>query len=136
MRLDGWERRLHQVIEDARARPYVLGEHDCFRLACRVIEALTGIDRWPHFAGYRDKREALQLLARHGSSFEVAFDWFFGADARRPMRMARRGDICCLETADGQKHLGICLDVGVALLAPGGLIFVPTQTCLCCWGVG
>lgn len=135
MRLEGWEKRLFAEIEAARHKPYVLGEHDCFRLACRVVEALTGADRWPEFAGYTSKREAMALLARHGRSFEAAFDWFFGAPSVN-VRLARRGDLCCVETADGEKHLGVCVGADVALLAPEGLIFTPLLTCLCAWRVG
>src|SRR5690242_15369669 len=107
MRLEGWESRLHAVLEAAREKPYVLGEHDCFRVACRVVEALTGEDRWPEFDGkYSTTRDAKRLLARHGASFEAAFDWFFGVPAVSP-RQARRGDILAVQTSDGEKHLGV-----------------------------
>lgn len=135
MRLDGWDARLAALIADARARPYVLGEHDCFRLACAVVAALTGVDRWPEFRGYRTKREAVVQLARHGSSFEAAGDWFF-ADARTHWRRGRRGDIACVQTADGEKHLGVVYGGRVALLAPDGLIWVPLEAAICVWRVG
>jgi hypothetical protein len=134
-RLEGWEKRLFVEIEAARHKPYALGEHDCFRLACRVVEALTGVDRWPEFAGYTTRREAMRKLAQRGSSFEAAGDWFFGAPAVNT-RFARRGDICCVETVDGEKHLGVCVGAEVALLAEGGLIHTPLLTCLCAWRVG
>jgi hypothetical protein len=135
VRLEGWERRLEAVIEDARQRPYRLGEHDCFRLTCRVLEALTGRDRWPEFSGYTTRREGLAGLARHGRSFEAAFDWFFGAPSV-DVRQARRGDLCCVQTVDGEKHMGVCLGAEVALLAPEGLTYTPTLTCRCAWRVG
>jgi hypothetical protein len=134
-RLDGWEARLLAVIDAARAEPYVLGVHDCFRVACQVVTALTGVDRWPEFAGYTTKREALAKLAQFGSSFEAAGDWFFG-EARVDVKRARRGDICCVETLDGEKHLGVCLGRHTALLAPEGLIYLKTLDCRCAWGVG
>lgn len=135
MRLEGWEQRLAAVIEDARHRPYVLGEHDCFRLACRVIEALTGVDRWPAFAGYKTKREALVKLAHYGSSFEAAGDWFFGVERMSP-KLAQRGDIVALQSDDGDKHLGVALDHRAAFMATGGLFYVPVTTALCAWRVG
>jgi len=134
-RLEGWERRLEAVIEAARARPYALGEHDCFRVACATVEALTGVDRWPEFVGYRTRRAAMVKLAAHGSTFEAAGDWFFGV-GRSDVRFARRGDLCCVQTVDGEKHLGVCLGAEVALLAVGGLRYEPTLLCLCCWRVG
>ena len=134
-RLAGWEEALGALIEQARAQPYVLGEHDCFRLACSVIEALTGVNRWPEFAGYRTRREALAKLAAHGSNFEAAGDWFFGA-ARVDVKLAQRGDLLAVQTADGEKHLGVCLGAETALLGPQGLVFMPTLAALCCWKVG
>ncbi len=134
MRREGWESRLALVIQAARYTPYELGTHDCFRVACRVVEALTGVDRWHEFAGYTTKREALALIASHGSSFEAAFDWLLGP--RWDVRLARRGDLCCVQTEDGEKHLGVCLGREVALTAPEGLIYTPLLSCLCCWRIG
>jgi len=135
VRAEGWERRLSAVIEAARAQPYVLGEHDCFRLACRVIEALTGVDRWPQFAGYKTKRGALAKLARYGSSFEAAGDWFFGAPSVS-VKQGRRGDIACLIDDAGEKHLAVVLDHRAACMKPEGLMFVPLKRCACVWRVG
>jgi len=134
MRLEGWETRLALVVEEARHAPYALGTHDCFRLACRAVEALTGVDRWPEFAGYTTKREALALLARHGSSFEDAFDHLAGE--RIEARLARRGDLVCVQTDDGEKHLGVVTGREAAFLAPQGLIWVPLAACRCGWRVG
>jgi len=74
-------------------------------------------------------------LAEHGSSFEAAGDWFFGAPSV-DVRLARRGDICCVQTVDGEKHLGVCLGAEVVLLAPEGLISTPLPSCRCAWRVG
>ena len=135
-RLEGWEQRLDALIEAARDRPYVLGEHDCFRVACAVIEALTGVDRWPEWAGrYSTKREALVLLAQYGSSFEAAGDRFFDSP-RMDWKLARRGDIVALATPDGEKHLGVVLDHRAAFLGVGGLSWFPASAALCAWRIG
>lgn len=134
MRREGWETRLAAVIADAQDQPYVLGTHDCLRVALRTVEALTGVDRWAEFAGYTTKREALATIARFGSNFEAAISWFFGAEPV-DVRMARRGDICLVETTDGEKHLGVCLGRDTALLAPDGLIYLATLHCKCAWRV-
>lgn len=135
MRVEGWEARFVEVVEAARHRPYVLGEHDCFRLACRVIEALTGLDRWPEFAGYRTEREALAALAQYGSSFCGAGDRFFG-HAGAPVVAARRGDLLAYCDDRGKYHLAVCLGREAALLGSDGLTFVGVQTCACAWRVG
>lgn len=126
------------MIEGARNRPYVLGEWDCFRLACAAIEALTGEDRWPAFGGYTTKREALAALAQHGSTFEYAGDWFFRGP-RINKAFARRGDILALIDPSGKKHLGVCTDgLNVAVMLESGLLFVrlSNEHCLCAWRVG
>lgn len=134
MRREGWESRLNAVLADARARPYVLGEHDCFRVACRVVEALTGVDRWPEFSGYTTKAEALAKIARHGRSFERAGDWFFGE--RIALGYARRGDIAAVQSPDGEKHLGVVMGKQVYLMYELGLTPAPLAAAHCAWRVG
>lgn len=137
MRIEGWEGRLDRLIETARSRPYVLGEWDCFRLGCCVIEGLTGVNRWPEFAGYRTKREALAKLAQHGSTFEDAGDWFF-ASARVSVAHARRGDLLALQDEAGEKHLAVCLGHQFAGMREEGLTFglMNSPMLLCAWRVG
>ena len=135
-RLEGWESRLSAVIEGARDKPYVLGQHDCFSVSCAAVEALTGVDRWPEWRGrYATKDQALRLLASRASSFEDAGDGFFGVP-RVATAFARRGDIVALATADGAKHLGVCLGSRAACLSESGLVFVPVANCLCAWRIG
>ncbi len=134
MRLEGWDQRLHEIIEAARYTPYVLGEHDCFRLACRVVEALTGDNRWPMFCGYRTEREALAALAVYGSSFVNAGDKFFGDHV--DTKLARRGDVLGYMDSHGKWHLGVCVGADMALLGPDGLMFQPLSMAKCCWRVG
>jgi hypothetical protein len=148
MRLEGWERRLYAVIEDARGREYVLGEHDCFRVACRVIEALTGIDRWPEFKGYKTRSEALRNIATRGKNFKHAGDWFFGVEGMSPL-LARRGDIVAITTDEPMRntegfivssykehHLGVVMGKNCVCLAERGWIELPVKSALCAWRVG
>jgi hypothetical protein len=134
MRLTGWEPRLNAVIEAARAQSYVLGEHDCFRVACAVVQALTGVNRWPEFAGYTTKREALLKIAAHGRSFEAAGDWFFGT--RIDVKSAQRGDIAAIQTPDGEKHLGVVMGKHLYVLYEAGMAHVPMAAAHCAWRVG
>lgn len=136
MRQQGWEARLAQVIEAARHARYELGVHDCFRVACAAIEALTGEDRWPVFAGrYATKRQALRLIAQYGRDFDAAFTWFFGA-LPLDVKLARSGDILKFVDSAGEAHLGVLVDSKVAVLGEEGLAFVPRAACACCWRVG
>lgn len=134
-RLEGWEARLASVIELAFSRPYVLGRHDCFRVACAAIDALTGVDLWPQWAGrYSTKEEALALMAEFGS-FDKAFDHVFGVP-HVAAREARPGDIVKFVDPAGEAHLGVYLDPGAVVLDEHGLRLVPLSACTACWRIG
>lgn len=137
VRLEGWEGRLAGVVEAARHVPYQLGEHDCFRFACAVVEALTGIDRWPEWAGrYTTRREALRCIhAYGGAGFTEAGSKLFGG-APVPASKARRGDVLEFVDPFDEKHLGVCVGAEVAVLADGGLRFVRLSQCAHAWRVG
>lgn len=135
-RLEGWESRLAEVIEWARHEPYVLGAHDCFRVACRAVEALTGADLWPQWAGrYRTRRQALVLIYRYGGAFTPAASKLFGSEPVG-MLLARRGDIAEFVDPNGEQHLGVCNGEFVAVLESYGLLFTPMQTCAHAWRIG
>lgn len=137
-RLEGWEKRLAELVERERAmrQVYRLGEHDCFRVACAAIEALTGVDAWPQFRGrYSTKRGALALLAQYGSSFTAAFSAFFGSEPV-PIAQARRGDIAEYREACGEAHLGVIVGGQVMVLGELALYFLPRSSCAHAWRVG
>lgn len=123
------------VIEAARDAPYELGEHDCLRVACRAVEALTGEDLWPRFSGYRTRREALVKIARVAPSLGEAVTATLGLEPVAP-RLARRGDIVLYR--DVEDHLGVCLGEHVAVLGPDGLAMVGLldERLLHCWRIG
>jgi hypothetical protein len=134
VRLEGWESRLNDVIESARHTPYKLGTHDCFRVACMAVEALTGIDHWPKWEGrYSNRREALILIHQYGGGFTPAASKLFGCEPVS-MRFARRGDIA--EYADAEQHLGVCLGERVAVLGAEGLHYAPLLVCRHAWRIG
>lgn len=147
-RLPDWETRFNAVLAAAYGKPYRLGEHDCFRLACANIEALVGVNRWPLFAGrYHTARECLALLCEHGRSFTEAGTWFFGS-APVGWKQARRGDVAEWRDARGAAHLVIVrgadcvglIEVREGSLAgvplPGSAQAIPLHACAHVWRVG
>lgn len=136
-RLDGWEGRLNALIEDARKRPYVLGEHDCLRVACAAVQALTGADPWPEWAGrYSTKREALVVIARYaGGGLDDAVTKFLDQAPVAP-RLARRGDLVLYVDAAGEAHLGVSVGSRAAVLGADGLAFVRLGECRQAWRIG
>jgi hypothetical protein len=134
-RLPGWEARLHEVVEFARAHPYVLGQHDCVKVACFTIRMLTGIDLWTQWEGrYSTRREALVLIQQFaGAGFTEAFSKLFGVPTKHALA-ARRGDI--VEFFDIQPHLGVCIGAEFAVLADSGLRFFSLERARHAWGIG
>lgn len=136
VRLDGWELRLAGLIEEARMQPYVLGSHDCFKLACKNVEALSGVDLWSAWQGrYHTQRQALRLLAEYGGTFDEAGSKFFKVDACAPS-LARRGDVLKYVDAAGAPHLGVCMGSRVAVMAEHGLTYIDRSDCELCWRIG
>ena len=50
MRVEGWEKILHDTLETMKERPFVWGTFDCCLFAADIVQALTGVD---YAAGYR-----------------------------------------------------------------------------------
>lgn len=134
MRLQGWEARLAGVIEAARPEPFAWGSTDCFRLACSAVEALTGENHWPRFAGrYASKRAALRIIAERGTFAEFV-RWVFAIPAI-PVKLARRGDLV-LVAQPGMAALGVSLGNECAVRLESRLGFVPRAAIACAWKVG
>lgn len=116
-----WPERLTSVMEAARHQPYVLGTHDCLRLACAAVEAQTGVDFWPRFAGYTTKRQALVTIARIAPSLGEAVTVTLEV-MPSPVLSAWRGDIMLFRDDLGEDHLGVCMGRKVIVTAPDGTL--------------
>lgn len=136
-RRNDWPERLTAVVEAARGKPYVLGEHDCLRLACAAVEALTDVDYWPRFKGYKTKRQALVKIAKIAPSLGEAVTATLGVSPA-PTFSALRGDLLLYRDAQGEDHLGVCLGRQVVLMAAEGTLLMGLDHpgLLCSWRVG
>lgn len=108
------------IIADAETKPYSLGEHDCFVVACKVVGAASGVDYWTDFPKYRTRKQSLARIASIAPTFRDAVTTFFGLVECMPT-MARRGDIVLYDDGD-LEHLGVCLGEHVAVLGENGLL--------------
>jgi hypothetical protein len=133
-RLPGWEARLAALVAAAAARPYRLGEHDCWLFACACARALTGTDMAARLPGaYATHRDALRLIRRLGGPVRAASS-LVGAEPA-PVARARRGDWLLYEDGRGA-HLGVCLGPVGAVLTETGLQELPVGRFKCCWMIG
>lgn len=128
-----WPERLAAVLEAARHQPYELGQHDCLRVTCQAIEAMTGADLWPRFAGYTTHREALRTILQIAPTLGEAVSLVLGREPQA-LPLTQRGDVV-LYRDEGGEHLGVCNGATVALLAEAGLTFVPLSAAVQSWRV-
>ena len=119
-----WPERLAEVVATATDKPYVLGRWDCLRFACACIEAMTGTDFWPRFAGsYKTHREALRAIILVARDLPTAIGNTLGVPPV-PTLLAHRGDLVLYRDPAGE-HIGVCLGATVAVLGPDGLLHLP-----------
>lgn len=131
MRLEGWERRLEEMIEGARERPFSWGTHDCATWAAAVVLALTGRDLGATWRGsYSTVRGAMAAVKkRGGDDLCDAVTLELGAPLT-DILLARRGDI----VSDGSA-LGVCVGSHAAFLGSNGLVFQRMARCNMAWAV-
>lgn len=130
-RVDHWENRLMEFIEEARERPFEWGTFDCALYACECVRVLTGKHPAPEFIGaYDDEEGAREALRRLGNGTLVkTFDAHF---KRVPTSHAKRGDLIY-----ARKAVGVCIGGKAAfLIDPIGLEFIGRAEWEIAWGVG
>ncbi len=138
MRIEGWEEKLFNLIDEARTKPYVIGEHDCALFAIDVQLAITGEDFGTKVRGkYKTEKGSLRLMARLGRAdprllLRGATTAMTGQNPTLAAK-SKRGDPVLWVDGENVEHLGICVGSEVALLTKDGLIFVPLSECTCGW---
>lgn len=125
----GWEKRLLQVVEDYRARPFAWGASDCLMFAGACIEAVTGLDPTTIYRGqYEDAAGAVRLLA--ALKFDNAVGAIAAHFAQIPRAHAGRGDIVVVtepSSDDPMGAVGVLLGSMIAAYGAKGLHFLPPR---------
>jgi hypothetical protein len=116
MRRADWKERLWQELEDAKARPFAYGVHDCVQLTARCLDAMLEEPRFVELVGriYSTGRQALRLVMREGLEELVTRE--LGAPA--PRLLACQGDVCLAELERGPA-IGICVGPRIAFAGDG-----------------
>lgn len=133
MRVDGWEIRLAEAIEEARHRPFEWGAHDCATWAIDVRRALTGEDMAAEWRGrYRTAKGAARHMMKSGYATlaDAARDKL--GEPLPTVRMAQRGDIVL--DPEGEA-LGICAGRICLFLSEAGLTDRALVACSMAWRV-
>ena len=141
MRLDDWERRLHEFLIANADRPFEWGQWDCILMACAGVAAMTTVDvAAPYRGKYSDAKGAALALREIGQGTLVkTVDHHF---APSKLGKARRGDLVQVGTS-----IGLCMGahglfVGEEQIAEAagvtlreGLIAVPRAQFVRAWTV-
>lgn len=132
-RVDDFEVRLARVLDEAQARPFDLGAHDCITFAFRGIQTLGGPDLLAMTPGGWTARTAPILLHFFGGLPRAvsAYAIWSGLRSIAP-RLAHRGDLVVIE-AGGEPAAGLLLGAEVAVVGPDGLARVPRSTIIAGW---
>lgn len=110
MRIDGWEKRLVDLIGQASGKPFEYGKFDCCLFACDAVKAVTGIDARAEIfpEPYQSEEEADKILLKYDGIkgvIEKAAQSFGFRPV--PVLFAQRGDIVMAEIK-GVESLGVC----------------------------
>jgi phage gp36-like protein len=135
-RVDGWEIKLEDALQDAASKPYIMGKTDCFLSTANVVQSVTGEDIMADWRGdYKTLKEAARIIK--AASYESAVHWLDNVtDGRVAASKARRGDIVATQTDRVIPSVGICAgDKAVIFVHDVGAVFVPMNTIEEAWRI-
>ncbi|MGE0828936.1 MAG: hypothetical protein AB7O04_06250 [Hyphomonadaceae bacterium] len=129
-RFNNWPQRLIAYIEARERRPFAWGKNaqDCCSFANGAVIEMTGQDAMADIPDYETAEEADLILAT------PLADLLDARFPRRPIGLARRGDIAMAEL-DGQDTLMIV--EGATLVGPGrrGLVRLARSAMRAAWAI-
>ena len=135
-RIDHWEVRLDQAIQDTTARPYSLGDADCFANTADIVQAITEKDIISEWRGQYDTLMGAARVIKNADYDGVA-DWLDTVtDTRIEPAKAQRGDIVARGLGRAIPSLGICIgDKALLFVHNVGAIYKPMKTVEAAWRV-
>ena len=130
MRIEGWEARLVEYIDEARNKEFQWGNHDCALWCARWVELITGKNHWNDWQGkYSTELGAARLMKKRGfQTAEAIVDHHLHV---RPVLLARRGDL----VLSSQQTIGICAGIQSYFLTEDGILNSATGDCVKAWTV-
>ena len=134
-RFEDWPQRLSAHFEEWKQRPFEQGVTDCGHFAADAVVAVTGVDVYQAFRGkYSTPLGYAKILKKLKFNSISAF-----CDSHAEcvsVLFARRGDIV-LRFEGENEALGVCDGSHSMFLDNnGGLVKVPTDSCVFAWRIG
>lgn len=134
MRLDDWDKRLNQYIEDMRHKPFSWGDNDCLALASGAIQAQTGVNLFNDWVGtYKTQWGCLlnykRQLKRIGcvDIVEAVDQRLSRIDVWLPSRGSIVGRSEGLGASVMSVAFGVVVSDKIAFLGYDGLVFEPVK---------
>ena len=137
IRFEDWPDRLAKFIEGAQKRPFSWGEFDCCLFAADWVREMTGTDAAAELRGvYASEDDALELVRAYGGMTAMV-DFLLSPYnvAMVPRELARRGDVCLVDSVHGEA-LGVCCGERIACATYTGLVMAPMRLAHAAWRIG
>ena len=139
-RINGWEGRLADYLEERRAMPFEWGAHDCCRFACAGLVAQGLPDPMAGVRAYKTARGAAAAIKRLGGTLDDAATTLAAKAGLHEVAPAFAGRGCVvradIETPTGNTEpaLGLInMDGTKALFAGDGLVWRRIKDCRRAW---
>lgn len=127
-KVDCWESKLFDYIEECRSKKFRYGSHDCVKFSMKGVEAMTGRNLLKENGfGWKNRSEAKEWLQK-----KSIIEWFDEHLEERPIKLLQRGDLVCKQTDDGLA-MGLWLSPKAVFLNVDGLHLVDRTHILKAW---
>jgi hypothetical protein len=130
-RLEGWEKRLADHIDDARGKAFDWESHNCWLFAAGAILAITGVDAGKAYRGPKTMGGFLRRFHRLGGVEAAMKDW-----PKQPIKSTRRGDVVVVRPPEGEDVFGVCTGKYAVCLLKTGIAHRPMKCAISSWRVG
>jgi len=126
-RVDHWESKLVDYVQECSNKPFRWGSHDCATFAKNCVQLITGskidIPTW------KTKKEAIELL-REKPLDEYVGEYFEEIN----INFARRGDVVATMTDEGMA-LGIFVSPTGVFASRNGICYVAHESLIKAWRI-
>ncbi len=133
MRIENWESKLNNYIDEMRYTPFEYGKNDCCIFTIKAQKIITGKTTFPEFDGtYSSLDEGKAILQKLG--FKT---WIGGCNKRLQkidLSFASRGDVVSMRTFDSFA-MGICMGRIGVFVGEKGIVAIPREDLKLAWRI-
>lgn len=122
IRIEGWEKRYSHYLHERRSMPFEWGSNDCMHFVGGGVEAITSLNLYAPYTGYKDEDGAGEVLKKHGGIVSILNTCLGHSHVN--FKAAKRGDVVIVRSPEiiaglvgdcGQKIVAVTEDGWVKL---------------------